>query len=135
MEFYLLKNAQMVSGKCLVETGELEPASLIANDDILSYSSEEHQFRIKNNASARINALKDGTPFAVAVNGQVIYFGIFKPGYSSSSCFDSITMDFAINDRIFMRLGYPGTIQGVTVKDERNHPELMATLEAQGKLD
>lgn len=135
VEVYLLKSVQLVSGKCEVEKGETESTPLIANEDILGYSPGEHRFRIKDTAAGKVKALNDGTPFAVSVNGRVIYYGFFKPGYSSSSCFHSITMELPFEGKVFLRLGYPGTIEGVTVADLRNHPELISALSAQGKLD
>ena len=78
----------------------------------------------------------DRTPFAITVDKQVIYYGLFKPSISSSSCDHSITMDVSWSSasKIVLRLGYPGQLPGVTIDDQRNNPILLASLEKQGKL-
>lgn len=75
-------------------------------------------------------------PFAVTVDKQVIYYGFFKPIISSSSCDHSITMDldWTSGNKITLKLGYPGQVQGVTIDDKRNDSKLIATLRQQGKL-
>lgn len=76
------------------------------------------------------------TPFAVTVDKRVIYYAFYMPNYLSSSCDHSITMniDWTSGNSIYLRLGYPGQLQGVPIEDKRNDPELLATLKAEGKL-
>ncbi len=77
--------------------------------------------------------MADGTPFGVVVDKQVIYYGILKPSYSSSSCANSITMDYVgTNNKIAMNLGYAGA--DINIDDQRNNSKLLATLRNQGKL-
>jgi hypothetical protein len=37
-------------------------------------------------------------------------------------------------DKVSLRLGYPGLMQGVTITDKRNDPALLLALKQQGKL-
>jgi hypothetical protein len=117
-------------------TAVLQNKPLVLNDDILEYSDDEYTFQLKEDAHKKIKALMDRTPFAVTLNKRVVYYGIFKPGFSSSSCDHSITMDasWSAAGKISLTLGYPGLMQGVTITDRRNDPALLLALKQQGKL-
>lgn len=138
VEIYLLKTIQTVSGKCQIEASAsiLQDTATIKNQDILGYSQTNYEFKLTATAIQKVRTFRDFTPFAVTVDKQVIYYGFFKPGFSSSSCDNSITMDvdWTTGNKISLRLGYPGSLQGVTVDDQRNNPKLIATLKNQGKL-
>ncbi|NEU07625.1 hypothetical protein GZH53_04795 [Flavihumibacter sp. R14] len=138
VEIYLLKNYQLMAGKCQVDPSAsvLQDIPAIRNQDILEYSETKYQFKLTNAAIQKVKDLRDFTPFAVTVDKQVIYYGFFKPGISSSSCDHSITMDVVWgSDKISMKLGYPGQMQGVIIDDQRNNPNLITALKNQGKLD
>ena len=133
--FYRLKSYQLVPNKCQVDTltAILADTALIGNDEIISYSKKTYQYKITASAINKLKALADGTPFAVTVDNKVIYYGINKPSYSSSTCFNSITLDYVIPDNnIKINIGYPGP--GTGIDDQRNNALLMATLRKQGKL-
>jgi hypothetical protein len=138
VEIYLLKSYQTVAAKCQIDPSlsVLQDTATIKNQDILAYSKTEYKFKLTDPAIQKIKALNDRTPFAVTVDKQVIYYGFFKPSISSSSCDQSITMDVAwtSGNEIYLRLGYPGQLQGVTIEDKRNDPKLIATLKKQDKL-
>jgi hypothetical protein len=138
VELYLLQSSQMLPSRCEVNsaTAVLQNKPLVTNDDILEYSDDDHTFRFKDKSHEKIKALMDRTPFAVTLNKRVVYYGIFKPSFSSSSCDHSITMDvsWSATDRVSLRLGYPGPMQGVTITDNRNDPALLLALKEQGKL-
>jgi hypothetical protein len=138
VEIYLLKTFKTITGKCQVDpsTAVLERTPIVTNQDIVEYSQTAYTFKLSENAIEKIKKLKDFAAFGVTVDKQIIYYGFFKPGYSSSSCDNSITMDidWAANDKILLSLGYPGTLQGVSIDDRRNDATLIATLKNQGKL-
>jgi hypothetical protein len=137
VEIYLFKTSLAVPGKCQVDpsTAVLQDTSIIKNQDILAYSRNNYQFKLTKSAIEKVKIFRDFTPFAVTVDRKVIYYGIFKPSFSSSSCDHSITMDLDWVENIFLRLGYPGLPQGVTIDDQRNNSLLIATLKNQGKLN
>ena len=139
VEIYLLQTYQPIAGKCQVDPSRssLDDGATITNADILQYSRATYQFKLSENAIQKVRAFHDYTPFAVTVDKDVIYFGIFKHGYSSSSCSQSITMqvDWGAENKIYMGLGYPGLTQGITVDDQRNNSKLISSLEKQGKLN
>jgi hypothetical protein len=138
VEIYLLKSFQRVTGKCQVDASQsvLQDTPAITNQDIMGYYSSTYQFKLTDTSIQKVKVFKDATPFAVTVDRQVIYYGFFKPSYSSSSCDASITMDvdWITGNRINLRLGYPGQMQGVVIDDKRNDPLLLETLKMQGKL-
>lgn len=135
LEIYLLKSYRLVTGKCQTDaaTAVLQDTAMIKNQDILEYFQAAYQFTLSDNSIKQLKALNDGTPFAVAVNKKVIYFGILKPSYSSSTCANSITMDYVGGyNKITMNLGYAGT--DINIDDQRNNSLLITTLSNQGKL-
>ena len=138
VEIYLLKTAQLVPNKCQVDgsNSTLATTPLVTNQEIAEYSKKNYEFKLTSQGIQKIKLLQDKTPFAVTVDGQVIYYGFFKPSISSFSCDHSITMDlsWSNDNKIMMRLGYPGLLQGVTIDDKRNDPVLIATLANQNKL-
>jgi hypothetical protein len=138
VEIYLLKSSQLVTGKCQIDplVSVLQDTAIIKNQDILEYSQTNYQFKLTDLAIQKVKTFRDFTAFAVTVDKQVIYYGFFKPGFSSSSCAHSITMDldWTSANKITLKLGYPGQLQGVTIDDERNNSKLVATLSNQGKL-
>jgi hypothetical protein len=138
VEIYLLSTVQFVTNKCQVDPANstIETNPLVRNQDIIAYFKSDYEFKLTDEGIQKIKALHDNTPFAVTVNKEVIYYGFFKPNFSSSSCFHSITMDlnWTTNNKIMMRLGYPGQLQGVTIEDRRNDPMLLAALAGDKKL-
>jgi hypothetical protein len=135
VEMYLLKSYQTVTGKCQIDASAsiLQDTALVRNQDILEYFKASTQFALSDNCLQKIKALADKTPLAVVVDKQLIYFAILKPLYSSSSCPNSITMDYVgTGNKVSMKLGYAGA--EINIDDQRNNPKLLATLKKQGKL-
>ncbi|MBL0355355.1 MAG: hypothetical protein IPP72_00010 [Chitinophagaceae bacterium] len=141
VEIYLLKTVQFTSGKCQVDAGAsaIEALPFITNDDIISYTKNQYEYELSQTAVEKIkstNINRDGTPMALAVNGQIIYYFIFKPDYSNSPCYHSITMGYSYiqDNKVQMRLGYPVQVQGVAIEDKRNDQVLLTAFEQQNKL-
>lgn len=135
VEIYLLKSSQAIPGKCQVDASSavLQDIPIVKNQDVLAYSKTDYQFTISDDSIKKLRELADNAPFAVVVDKQVIYYGIVKPFYSSSTCENSITMNnFEASDKITMNLGYAGADRNID--DQRNNPKLLATLRNQGKL-
>lgn len=138
VEIYLLKTVQTVPGKCQVDPSYtiLQDTPIIRNQDIISYSTTDHKFKLTDTSIQKLKALMGRTPFAVTVDRQVVYYAFYMPNYLSSSCDQSITMDidWTSGNQVYFRLGYPGQLQGVAIEDNRNDARLLATLKSQGKL-
>jgi hypothetical protein len=84
----------------------------------------------------KVKELNPRTPFAITVDHKVIFIGIFMPSFMSSTCEHSITMDLHnISEKeVYLRLGYPGLMQGVNIEDQRNNDLIINALKNQGKL-
>src|SRR5688572_25308920 len=92
VEIYLLSTTAFINGRCEVNAlkSEIGTVPIISNDDIVAYHSAEHEFEVKASAFQKIVALSDKTAFAVTLNKELVYYGIYKPFFSSSSCDHSI---------------------------------------------
>jgi len=132
VEIYALKTYSLVPTQCKVEptSAVLADTPLIKNENILGYSQAAYEFMVDSAGSSKVRDLQGA--FAVTVNKQIIYYGIFKPFTSSSSCNQSITIS-AISNKLMVRLGYP-TLTGIYIDDQRNNPILITALQKQGKL-
>jgi hypothetical protein len=137
VEIYLLKTVKVVNGKCQIDAvGSVrEDTPVVKNTDIFEYAAANYRFKLSDSSIQKINKFYDGTPFAVTVDKKIIYYGIFKPGFSSSSCDHSITMAvYFSTGEIRLNLGYPGSVPNSSIDDQRNNSLLIATLKKQGKL-
>lgn len=138
VEIYLLKTIRLVSGKCQIDASlsVIEDTALIRNSDMLEYAQSASELKLSEAAFQKIKSLWDNTPFAVTVDRQVVYYGIYKPYISSSSCNHSITMQpVPLSDKkVAFQLGYPGLLAGAAIDDQRNNSRLLATFKSQGKL-
>jgi hypothetical protein len=137
VEMYLLKSYSLVPGKCQVDAGSatLQTIPFIKNEDIIEYSRINYTYKLTDTSFQKINTVWSGQAFAVTVDKQVIFYGIFKPSISSSSCEHSVTMDFnsQTDHTIILHLGYPnGSASGTS--DQRNNAKILNALRAQGKL-
>ena len=124
--------------KCQVDASRsmIEDTPLVTNHDIVEYAKTNYEFKLTDEGIQRLQTLRTRNAFAVTVNKMVIYFGIYMPDYLSSSCDHSITMglSWSPDNKIRMRLGYPGQLQSATIDDKRNDPILLAALANQNKL-
>lgn len=139
VEIYLLKEYSLVTNRCEIVPSSivLKDSELISNDDILSYLRAEHKMVLKDDGMAKLESIHDGTPFCMTVDKEIIYSGFFKPGYSSSTCFHSVTIDplAYLTNQISVNLGYPSTPDDFPIDpDPRDNSLLIETFKKQGKL-
>jgi hypothetical protein len=119
----------------------IPPYEFISNiadyKDITKYDSTEHIFILSDVAKERIGKLEypvTPTPFAIALDGKVIYIANFIPGYSSISCETCITIEpYSADNKFMVNLGYPGSDYFIG-PDPRNDPKLIARLIIDNKL-
>lgn len=125
-------------GTCAVEPNSvvLNSTPLVANDGIVSYNRSSYIFEFRGASAQHIKDLAPRTPFAVTVNGDIIFIGVCMQSIMSSACFESITMENLIHgpNKAKLELGYPGTLAGSPVEDKRNDATLLGALQSQGKL-
>ncbi len=136
---HLFSKTVFYPDRCEVDpaNSEIDAAPIVRNDEIKGYSRTDHQFFVSQQAFKRLEKARDKTGFVVALNGNAVYYGVYKPFISSSSCDQSITLSgWIINNNYIldMNLGYPGALQGVDIPDLRNQEDLIKALQKQGKL-
>jgi hypothetical protein len=120
---------------------------LIAANQIHSYDWTTHTLtlapKIRDELSAQLfksRRLASGIPFSVAVNGKVIYSGIFTSMVVSRSfstpvvLVDRVLPDSKLDkDQLRIQLGYP-TAEFFKGKDPRGDKRIQDALKADGKL-
>jgi hypothetical protein len=139
VEIYLLESYQLVPGKCQVDvsSASLKNSALVTNEDILWYSKRDYEYGLTSNAIQKINALSGRTPFALTLDKEIIFIGVYMPPIMSSTCDQSITMYVnTISNKAILSLGYPYGLQSgsSSISDQRNNPRLVNALFRQRKL-
>lgn len=141
VEIYLLESFETMEQSCGIDPGSVVLADdpLVLYSDIISYHSKDYYFKITEEARAAIDSLElsvAGVPFAITAEGELVYTGYFWPSYSSLSC-QWIIIDPVIptsKNKIWLKLGYPGLIEGSFITDERNNETILTILRRDGKL-
>ncbi|HRD83168.1 MAG TPA: hypothetical protein PLL53_20585 [Saprospiraceae bacterium] len=124
-------------GICAVRPGSvvLESLPLVTNDDIVSYNDSQALFEFREPSAQNIRNLSPRTPFALTLDGEVLFIGVVMQNIMSSTCFESITMENLTYGprRAKLELGYPSGINP-SLEDKRKDAALLAALRSQGKL-
>jgi hypothetical protein len=112
---------------------------LIPYEDLTYYDAGEHVFGLSSagvDSLLSLNAPVSGIPFAILAGEALIYTGYFWPSTSSASC-QWVVIDplFAeMDQRMQVRLGYPGQQEGADIPDHRNDPRILDVFRKDGKL-
>lgn len=142
IDFYYISEYQKIDNtfKIIDSTVVINDTKIIDYSDIISYSSKDYTFIVSDSISDRLNDFKNhsfhGVPFALTIDKKIIYTGYFWASYSSMGC-DWITIDplkISGDNKLTVRLGYPGKIQGDSIPDKRNDSRLIDILKKDKKL-
>jgi hypothetical protein len=141
VELYMINSYLTIDNSLQIDENSVitDSLPLITYSDFLSYDSTECIFELSDNAIEAIGSLKysvHGSAFAIKANDTLIYTGFFWPGYSSASC-DWIVIDplmTNIDNKIQVKLGYPGLIQGQIIEDKRNDSRIIRIFKQDNKL-
>lgn len=141
IELYLIDTYSKIGYSYQIDESSVvtKNTPLISYADFLSYDSSEYTFELSDRALAAIKNLEHsvhGLPFAIKANDTLIYTGYFWPSYSSAGC-DWVVIDpimASIRNKIEVRLGYPGLIEGKTIQDKRNDERIIRILKLDHKL-
>lgn len=124
-------------GICAVRPGTavLKSSPLVTNDDIVSYDESQFLFEFREPSAQNIRNLSPRTPFALTLDGEILFTGVVMQNIMSSTCFESITMENLSYGprRAKLELGYPAGINP-SLEDKRKDRALLAALRSQGKL-
>jgi hypothetical protein len=142
VEIYLLKSFSLVSNATIPETvtitnAKLEKNPLVEDSDIEYYKQSEWLFKLKKNIRPVIQDFSSDKGFAVVVNNQVVYYGIFHPAFLSSITFGLATIDpfiFTTDNSVSMQYASLDNNPQLTQLDKRNDPRLLAAMAVSGRL-
>jgi len=142
VDFYALTDYQTQgpSMKIIESSVILSDSLIIPYNEIIYYRSKTHTFFITEHLSDILSDFEEHPlgrkPFAVVADGELIYTGYFWYGFMSSGC-DWVVIDpidYSGENKITVRLGYPGLIDGDQIPDKRNDPRLLRILKKDRKL-
>ncbi len=140
VDFYLLDKYSTINQSCRIDENSVktEKEPIIKYEDLLLYDNETYTFQLAENAAETVKNLHPsvyGLPFAIKANDELIYTGYFWPSYSSASC-SWITIDPVMmeDNKIIVKKGYPGQIEGETIPDKRNDERILSIFRKDKKL-
>lgn len=111
--------------------------NIVNYDDIIGYDTANHIFQLTDEAGERIREEKyptTPTPFAILVDGEIIYIANFIPGYSSLSCWECISVEpYSYDNKFRIQIGYPAAYY-FTGEDPRNHTKILTKFTKDNKL-
>ena len=142
VEIYLLESFSTVLNPAApyavsVTDVRLEKDPLVANSDIEYYEQGEYLFKLRNNIKPLIKDFSKDRGFAVTVNNETIYYGVFHPAFLSSITVGVATIDpFAFSTETSLRMQYVNYNNDAQLAqlDKRNDPRILNALSATGRL-
>jgi hypothetical protein len=120
-----------------ITDARLEKKPLVANDDIEYYEQAHYLFKLRKNIKPLIKDFSRDRGFAVTVNNETVYYGVFHPAFLSSLTFGVATIDpFGLTTESSVTvqyLNYDNNVQ-LAQLDKRNDPRILDALSATGRL-
>lgn len=115
----------------------LADTPFVSNNEIRYYNKATYTFRLDANVKERIKEYGPDKAFAVTVNGQPVYYGVFHPLYMSSLVYGLAYIDpigLTTNNSLtiaYIKVNGDTTLQKL---DRRNTNELLDALKASKRL-
>ena len=141
IHFYLLTDPESLDPLWEIDESTIVPeeSPIIGYEDILSYDTRNHAFKISSSAQERLKGKESNIhsrPFVLVADKEYIYTGYFWASYSSAICpwltIDPIHAQYAGELRI--ELGYPWMMEGMSIPDRRNDVRILSILRHDRKL-
>ncbi len=142
VNIYLLKSftksidQSTYPGTVSISNAVLDDTPLVADADIKFYRKSTTTFKLKKDIRSIINNYGADKAFAVTVNNEVIYFGVFHPAYLSSIAFGVATIDpilFIDNELIIQFVSADG-YSDLLELDKRNDSRITNSFKESGRL-
>ncbi len=142
VEIYLLESFSTVQNPAspyaiTITDARLEKKPLVANGDIEYYEQAQYLFKLKKNIKPLIKDFSRERGFAVTVNDEAVYYGVFHPAFLSSLTFGLATIDpLALTTEssvTIQYLNYDNNVQ-LAQLDKRNDARILNALSATGRL-
>jgi hypothetical protein len=142
VEIYLLESFSTVQNPAFpyaitITDAQLEKKPLVANGDIEYYEQAQYLFKLKKNIKPLIKDYSGDRGFAVTVNDEAVYYGVFHPAFLSSLTFGVATIDpFVVTTESSVTVQYLNFDNNVQLAqlDKRNDPRILNALSATGRL-
>ena len=140
VDIYLLKsfttttNTSTSPATMSISNAVLEETPLIKDEDILFYTKSTYTFSLKNNFPSTLYNFGADKGFAVAVDGEPVYFGKFQPGYLSYIPFGHALITPILPQELNITFPMISGSTDLVAMDKRNDELLLNTLKATGRL-
>jgi len=142
VDIYILKsftaniNQSVIPGTTIISNAVLEATPLVSDKDIAYYTRSTSTFKLKKDIKSAIEDYGADKAFAVTVNGEVVYYGLFHPAYLSSLVFGLATIDpFLYNDKE-LAIQFVEITDNPDLKklDKRNDESIINVFSGSGRL-
>jgi hypothetical protein len=139
---YLLKsfttsvNQATTPATVSINNAVLDDSPLVSDNEIRHYTQATATFTVKKDIQSIIQHYGADKAFAVVVNDDPVYYGLFRPLYLSSIVFGVANISPLSLDKYELPILFP-TITGSTILpplDKRNNSRILEALRAAGKL-
>jgi hypothetical protein len=119
-----------------IEDAVLEEVPLVKNSEILFYEPSSSTFKLIKNIQPGLDTLDSFHGFAVTVDGDPMYYGIFHPMYMSSILFGIATINptFIEDSKLKVEFAYPEGYQFFQTIDKRNDARILDAFRTSGRL-
>jgi hypothetical protein len=143
VDFFLLSSFDLVVDTTTnpaihrISNPVLSDAPFIANNAIIAYSQANRTFRLNRDVSKFFDNLNRTNAFAVTVNNQPVYYGVFHASYLSSLIFGLPTLDPLRTNSRELPVNYiflTGS-SDLSKLDKRNDNQLMQALKASRRIE
>jgi hypothetical protein len=142
VDIFLLKSFTVVNDPSTspaavrITNAELESSPLVSDQDIASYKLATTTFTLKKDIKPIIKDFGADKAFAVTVNRQPVYFGLFHPSYLSSMSIGIATIDPFLYNNNELPIQFVN-LTGVAVLhplDKRNDDMIINAFKASNRL-
>jgi len=142
IDIYLLKSFNLNTNQTTnpftqtISNAVLSETPFIADQDIQFYTKSETTFQLTRDIKDIIKNYGPDKAFAVTVDNQPVYYGLFHPGYLNSMTIGVATIDplFTFNNQIKIEFVLINGSSGLLTLDNRNDDRLINSLRISGRL-
>lgn len=113
----------------------LEDEPIVSYNEIISYNSVTHTFKITGAAAEKLTDLYQSA-FAVTIEGVIIYTAYFWSALSSQIV-DWVVTDLVTvsqSNKMEIKLGYPYLMEDMNIPDNRNDNRILSVFKRDNKL-
>jgi hypothetical protein len=142
IEFYLLSSFNISTNQATtphtlaISNAVLSETPFVADSYIRSYSAMDRTFQLTTNIGDAIKNYGADKAFAVTVNHQPVYYGLFHPSYLNSLPFGVAMLDPILSFNNQIRIDYVliNGMPDLVALDKRNDSVLINSLRSSGRL-